>query len=436
MRVVVVGSGAREHALIRKLSAENSVNEVLAVGANAGIANDAEILAPEFHDVRDTVDQIKKARVNLVVIGPEAPLVSGLADSLRAVGIKTFGPNAAASQLESSKLFAKQVMAAANVATAHATKCDSYEAVEAALASRVAPFVVKDDSLASGKGVVVTEDLATALDHARAVLSAGKSVLVEDFLPGVEASLFFVCDGSEAVPLMPARDHKRLLSGDLGPNTGGMGAYAPLPDFSIDRSNDLVAEIARPILTEMRNRGTPFVGLLYAGLMVNEHEINIVEFNVRFGDPETQPVLALMTSSLGELLLAAATEDLKSAQRPEWSQESALTVVMAAPGYPDSPLLGGEVSGLARAARAPNVTVLHAGTGRTSSNAPSSNDLAIVTGGRVLSVTAVGDDLAQARSRAYHAVDLIDFDGAQYRTDIGLSSTSRTDAITTETIVR
>ncbi len=450
-----MGSGAREHALIRKFQAETQVDQVLAVGTNAGIAQDVEVLKPDFDEVRSTVDLIVPTRPDLVVIGPEAPLVAGLADALRAAGVNTFGPSAQAARLESSKAFAKEVMAQAGVATARATYCESLDAVEGVLASQVPPYVVKDDSLAAGKGVLVTDDVLAAVDHARSVLLAGNKVLIEDFLQGKEASVFFVCDGKSAVPLQPMRDHKRLLAGDRGPNTGGMGSYAPLDDFLLDRADALVDEIAKPILIEMERRGTPFVGVLYAGLMVDDGSnldtagkaknlgaavngaaINVVEFNVRFGDPETQSVLRLMDSSLSELLWSAAQGDIDSASSPTWVDASALTVVMAAAGYPENPITGARISGLQLASQVPGVQIYHAGTKSSGGLADTSHDTAIASGGRVLSVSALGADLAQARERAYRAVSSIHFDGAQYRDDIGLSLASALGESTAETIAK
>jgi phosphoribosylamine--glycine ligase len=451
-----VGSGAREHALIRKFQAETQVDQVLAVGTNAGIAQEVEVLKPDFEEVRSTVDLIVPTKPDLVVIGPEAPLVAGLTDALRAAGVNTFGPSAQAARLESSKAFAKEVMAHAGVATARATYCESLEAVEGALASQVPPYVVKDDALAAGKGVLVTNDVLAAIEHARSVFLAGNKVLIEDFLPGKEASIFFICDGKSAVPLQPVRDHKRLLAGDRGPNTGGMGSYAPLSDFSLDQADALVDEIANPILVEMQRRGTPFVGVLYAGLMVDDSsnldmtgitknlstavkigaQVKVVEFNVRFGDPETQSVLRLMDSPLSELLLSAARGDIDSAARPSWASAAAMTVVMAAAGYPERPITGAQISGLQRASQVPGVHIYHAGTKSSASTTDTRHDIATVSGGRVLSISALGADLAEARERAYQAVSSIDFDGAQYRDDIGLPLAPAVDASTAETIAK
>ncbi|MBM3722904.1 MAG: phosphoribosylamine--glycine ligase [Actinobacteria bacterium] len=410
MKVVVVGSGAREHALIKKFKSESEVSEVFAVGENAGIAADAEVLASDFTNIKETVISISKARPDLVVVGPEAPLVAGLVDSLANAGVRTFGPSAKAAELESSKAFAKSVMHSAGVATALASRCTDLDEAKQALLTRKPPYVVKDDALASGKGVVVTEDERQALAHAKEVLLGSGCVLVEDFLPGKEASLFFICDGESALPLIPARDHKRLLDGDLGPNTGGMGAYAPLPDFTSADASRLIEEVAHPILGEMNKRGVAFKGLLYAGLMLDGGSARIVEFNVRFGDPETQSVLPLMSSSLANLLVAAADGDLTSVNAPQWSDAAAVTVVLAADGYPSSPKAGAQISGLVEAATVPNVIVTHAGT--TNVNAPR------VNGGRVLSITATGESAERARDSAYRAVSKIKFEGMQYRGDI------------------
>jgi phosphoribosylamine--glycine ligase len=396
--------------LIKKFKSESEVNEVLAVGGNAGIALEAELLANDFANIPHTAELISSVNPDLVVVGPEAPLVAGLADELARVGVRVFGPFAEAAALESSKAFAKSVMSSAGVATAAADRCTSLSEVEAALAARPGPYVVKDDALASGKGVVVTEDHAEALAHAKEVLSNSGCVLIEDFLAGKEASLFFVCDGERALPLLPSRDHKRLLDDDLGPNTGGMGAYAPLADFTSADADKLIDSVATPVLAEMKKRGSPFKGLLYAGLMLDGGTARIVEFNVRFGDPETQAVLALMNSSLAVLLAAAADVDLVSCAPPRWADGSAVTVVMAAPGYPASPELGGLITGLSEAQMSPQVVITHAGT--TDVSAPR------VNGGRVLSVTATGPTLQSARESAYRGVSKIDFAGRQYRSDI------------------
>ena len=349
--------------------------------------------------------------VDLVVVGPEAPLVAGVADAVRAAGVACFGPTAAAARLEGSKAFAKEVMAAAAVPTALAHVCTTGEAVEAALDAFGAPYVVKDDGLAAGKGVVVTDDRGEALAHAGGCLAAGSTVVVEEYLDGPEVSLFAVTDGETVVPLVPAQDFKRLGDGDTGPNTGGMGAYAPLPWAPDGLVDDVLARVLQPTVDEMAKRGTPFTGLLYAGLALTSRGLRVVEFNARFGDPETQVLLPLLTTSLGTLLRAAATGRLHEVGALRWRDGAAVTVVVASPGYPASARTGGAVDGLSEAGADDGVQVVHAGTATA--------DGGLVTaGGRVLSVTGVGADVREARDRAYAAVARVRIDGGQHRTDI------------------
>jgi phosphoribosylamine--glycine ligase len=325
---------------------------------------------------------------------------------VRAKGIVCFGPSAEAAALEGSKAFAKEVMAAAGVPTARHRVADNDDELRRILDDTTPPYVVKHDGLAAGKGVVVTPDRATALRH-----GAGHRVVVEDYLDGPEVSLFALTDGTTVVPLTPAQDFKRLLDDDEGPNTGGMGAYSPLPWAPDDLVAEIVARVLEPTVREMGRRGTPFAGLLYAGLALTASGIRVVEFNARFGDPETQVVLPLLRTPLGGLLHAAATGDLLSAPKLDWAGDAAVTVVVASPGYPDAPATGGVIGGLAAAGAVPGVTVYHAGTRRI-------GDDIVSAGGRVLSVTAVGADLGAARRSAYAAVDAIELDGGQHRTDI------------------
>ncbi|MDQ3324918.1 MAG: phosphoribosylamine--glycine ligase, partial [Actinomycetota bacterium] len=349
--------------------------------------------------------------VDLVVLGPEAPLVAGVADDVRAAGVVCFGPSGEAARLEGSKAYAKEVMAAAEVPTALAHVCSASAAVEAALDAFGAPYVVKDDGLAAGKGVVVTDDRAAALAHGEACLAGGGEVVVEEFLDGPEVSLFAVCDGSIVVPLLPAQDFKRLGDGDAGPNTGGMGAYAPLPWAPPGLVRDVTARVLQPTMREMARRGTPFVGLLYVGLALTARGVRVVEFNVRFGDPETQVLLPLLEPCLGTLLLAAATGRLEQAEPLRWRPGAAVAVVVAAAGYPASPRTGDEVAGLERAEQTEGVHVIHAGTAEGEGGLVSA-------GGRVLAVVGVGADVAEARSRAYAGVEPVTLAGAQHRTDI------------------
>jgi phosphoribosylamine--glycine ligase len=408
VRALVIGSGGREHALVVGLAADPDVTEVHAAPGNAGIAADASAV----HDVQATdpnavVALTRRVGADLVVVGPEAPLVAGVADAVRAAGVACFGPSAAAARLEGSKAFAKDVMASAGVPTAMAHVCDTAEEVAAALDAFGAPYVVKDDGLAAGKGVVVTDDRDVALAHA----AACDQVLVEEYLDGPEVSLFCLSDGHTARALQPAQDFKRIGDGDTGPNTGGMGAYTPLPWAPADLVPDVLERVVQPTIDEMAARGTPFTGLLYAGLALTSRGLRVVEFNARFGDPETQAVLALESAPLGTLLLAAATGGLSAVEIPHFRTGAAVTVVVAAPGYPGTPRTGDPIRGLAEAGALEGVRVLHAGTRLVDGQVVSA-------GGRVLSVTAVGDDLARARDRAYEAVRLVDLAGGQYRTDI------------------
>ncbi|WP_433299767.1 phosphoribosylamine--glycine ligase [Actinoplanes sp. CA-030573] len=406
MRVLLIGSGGREHALAVGLAADPSVDFLAAAPGNPGIAQLAEIHAVTATDPGAVAALAVELAADLVVVGPEAPLVAGVADAVRAKGIACFGPSAAAAQLEGSKAFAKDVMAAAGVPTARSAACTSAEQVDRALADLGAPYVVKNDGLAAGKGVVVTSSLEEARRHAA---DCGK-VVIEEYLSGPEVSLFVVTDGTAAVPLMPAQDFKRLGDGDEGPNTGGMGAYAPLDWAPDDLVPQVMREVVEPTLAEMRSRGIPFAGLLYVGLALTPDGPKVIEFNARFGDPETQVVLALLATPLGGLLEAAATGKLAAHPPLRWHEGAAVTVVVASQNYPGTPRTGDVITG----AEVPGV--IHAGTARRDDGA------LISAGGRVLSVTALGADLAAAREAAYALVDGVTLDGAQYRTDIALAA--------------
>ena len=422
MKVLIVGSGAREHAIVRALMRDENVTGIECAPGNAGIAGDVTTLPLDVTDTQAIAALALDRGSDLVVIGPEAPLVAGAADAVRAAGIACFGPSAQAAQLEGSKAFAKEVMAEAGVPTAMALVCTDEDQIDGALDTFTrpgTPHVVKDDGLAGGKGVVVTDDRAVAAAHARACLAGGSAVVMEEFLDGPEVSLFAITDGTCVVPLQPAQDFKRAHDDDAGPNTGGMGAYSPLPWAPADVVDDVTARVLQPMIDAMAARGTPFVGLLYAGLAMTSRGIRVVEFNARFGDPETQVVLARLQSGLGGLMMAAATGHLETHPAPVWSSDAAVTVVIAAQGYPESPLTGDVIAGLDDAAASAGVDILHAGT-----RVQDDGSIA-ASGGRVLSVTAVGDTLHQARERAYTAVDLIILEGSHHRRDIALAAATK-----------
>lgn len=413
--VLVVGSGGREHALALSLARDAGVR-VHAAPGNPGIAAVATLHDVDPMDGTSVADLAASIEADLVVIGPEAPLVAGVADAVRARGIAVFGPSAAAARLEGSKAFSKEVMAAAGVPTARSRTCTTSEEVAAALEEFGAPYVVKDDALAAGKGVVVTRDRGEALAHAAA---CGR-VVVEEFLQGPEVSVFAVCDGTTAVALQPAQDFKRIFDGGRGPNTGGMGSYSPLPWAPADLRETVIRDIVQPTLDEMTRRGAPFVGCLYVGLALTEQGPRVIEFNCRFGDPDIQPVLALLESSLVDLLSAAATGSLASVPPPVFADGAAVTVVLASRGYPESSSKGDVIRGVGAANGVHDVDVIHAGTTIVPAPEPGDPDHRhlVTAGGRVLAVRAAGYDVADARARAYAAADLISFDGLQRRSDI------------------
>lgn len=415
MKVLVLGPGGREHAIIRALLRDSAVTEIHSAPGNAGIAADVPVHAIDANDPRAAVALATDLAVDLVVIGPEAPLVAGVSDALREQGFPVFGPSKAAALLEGSKAFAKEVMASAGVPTAMAHIATNRAEAESALTSFGAPYVVKDDGLAAGKGVVVTDDYDTALAHAESCFAAGGGVVIEEFLDGPEVSLFVISDGATCLPLSPAQDFKRIFDGDRGPNTGGMGAYTPLPWLPEGFVEDVIERVAQPTVDEMARRGTPFVGLLYCGLAATSRGIRVIEFNARFGDPETQVVLARLRTPLGALLLAAAKGELPADLALDWDPRSAVDVVIASQNYPDTPRKGDPISGLARAAAPENVHIDHAGTA-------SVNGETVTAGGRVLAVVALGETLDQARQAAYAGVQEISWEGAQYRTDIALAA--------------
>ena len=419
MKVLVLGSGAREHAIVKALGADPAVDAVVVAPGNPGMDAVAlcEPLPGGISDSASAVEVARRHGVDLVVVGPEAPLVAGVADALREAGFAVFGPSAAAARLEGSKAFAKDVMAAAEVPTGLARVCTTVEEVADALDAMGAPHVVKDDGLAAGKGVVVTQDREQALEHARACLAKdGGRVVVEEFLSGPEVSLFCVSDGRTVLPLAPAQDFKRVGDGDEGPNTGGMGAYSPLDWAPPSLADEVVTRIAQPTIEEMARRGTPFVGVLFVGLALTPRGPRVIEFNARFGDPETQVVLARLTTPLGALLHAAATGTLDDVGALSWSSEHAVTVVVAAADYPATPRTGDPITGIEDVDDVPTAYVLHAGTGRAD------DGTLVSAGGRVLSVVALGDSLSQARSRVYEAVERIALEGSHHRGDIALAA--------------
>ncbi|MGI5205363.1 phosphoribosylamine--glycine ligase [Spirillospora sp. CA-108201] len=414
MRVLVLGSGGREHALVRALHRDPAVTALHCAPGNPGTAEIADNHQLDPTNRTAVVELAARLGVGLVVIGPEAVLVAGVGDALRKAGIPCFGPDRAAARIEASKAFAKEVMAAAGVPTADSRVCESSGQAEEALDAFGPPYVVKDDGLAAGKGVVVTESRDEALRHA----DACDRVVVEEYLDGPEVSLFALCDGQHAVPLLPAQDFKRAHDGDEGPNTGGMGAYTPLPWAPPDLVDEVMSTVVQPTVDELRRRETPYVGVLYAGLALTSQGVRVVEFNARFGDPETQVVLDRLATPVATLLQACAIGGLDPSLRLEWLPGAAVTVVVAAEGYPAAPAKGDEITGLDEAAAVEGAYVLHAGTALGGEGRP------VASGGRVLNVVGTGPDLAAARAGAYEAVSRIGLRGSHHRTDIALKAIS------------
>jgi phosphoribosylamine--glycine ligase len=421
VKVLVVGSGAREHALALALSRDPSVTGIAVAPGNPGTAQIAENLPV------DPLDPVAVAALStgfdLVVVGPEAPLVAGVADAVRDKGIPVFGPSAAAAQIEGSKSFAKDVMAAAGVPTAQADSCETADEAVQALERRDPPYVVKADGLAAGKGVLVSDDLLAAESFARDALSTvGARVVIEDYLLGPEVSLFAITDGATVLPMLPAQDHKRVGDDDTGPNTGGMGAYAPLPWLPTGTVEEVTRTVLQPVVDEMARRGTPFQGLLYAGLAITAKGPEVVEFNCRFGDPETQSVLAMLETPLGEVLLKAATGDLAGTEL-RWRAGASVTVVVAAEGYPGTPAKDDaiEIGDLPE-----GVDVLHAGT-------RDDDGTVVSAGGRVLSVTSTGLSLQDARAKAYAGVEAVSLRGGFSRSDIAAKAARGEIAVPTRT---
>lgn len=425
MKVLVLGPGGREHAIIRALIKDPAVQQVDAAPGNAGIAQLVPVHAIDANNPAEAVALAQELSSDLVVIGPEAPLAAGVSDALREAGFAVFGPSQSAALLEGSKAFAKEVMASAQVPTALAKVATSRAEAEDALATFGAPYVVKDDGLAAGKGVVVTEDYAAALAHAETCFAAGGSVVIEEYLDGPEVSLFVISDGTTCLPLSPAQDFKRIFNNDEGPNTGGMGAYTPLPWLPEGFVQEVIDRVAQPTIDEMARRGTPFVGVLYCGLAATKRGIRVIEFNARFGDPETQAVLARLRTPLGGVLLAAAKGELPADLALDWDPRTAVDVVMAAENYPDTPRKGDVITGIEAAEALDGVHVDHAGTTAQDGNI-------LTAGGRVLAVVALGEDLTSARATAYEAIGKISWEGAQYRTDIALAAAENRISIPTE----
>lgn len=417
MKVLLLGSGGREHALARAIAKSPKLTELITAPGNPGTAKLGRNVFVDLNSPSAIRELAEKLQPDLVVIGPEAPLVVGAADELRAHNFPVFGPDKAAARLEGSKAFAKTIMQAALVPTAASVACKTLAEAREALERFGAPYVVKQDGLAAGKGVVVTSDLSAATRHAEACIETladphVPAVVIEEFLDGPEASVFCLSDGKTVLPLPAAQDFKRAYDNNEGPNTGGMGAYSPLPWAPEDLAERTATEIAQPVIDEMAKRGTPFVGLLYVGLALTTRGPRVVEFNVRFGDPETQSVLERIDSDLLEYFWAAATGSLSAMPEFAVSLEAVVNVVLAAPGYPEAPQKGGVITGVEAAEGIKGVHVIHAGT------AIGEDGTLRASGGRVLSVVARGEDLDSARARAYEAMEKIHLDGGYYRSDI------------------
>jgi phosphoribosylamine--glycine ligase len=425
MRVLVVGGGGREHAIVRALARTHGRTDLLCAPGNAGIAMDARCLEVSADDVRGIVDVAVAQSIDLVVVGPEAPLVAGLVDSLEASGIAAFGPRAEAARIEGSKIHAKELMAAAGVPTAAHTVLRSREEARDHLACAPYPAVLKADGLAAGKGVIIAQSEAEARQATDVFFVERRfgttEVVLEEHLEGEELSLLAVCDGENVSPLAPAQDYKRIFDGDRGANTGGMGSYSPVPGFDRERTDEIVAAVHQPVVDLMRRRGTPYSGVLYAGLMITDAGPKVLEFNCRFGDPETQAVLPRLRSSLLDLCRSAREPGGLAGTVADFDDRWAVTVVLASAGYPESSSKGDVIAGLEDAARMRDVEVIHAGTARR-------NGDIVTAGGRVLNVTALGASPTEARDRAYEAANMISFAGMQMRTDIAERAVSRVGA--------
>ena len=426
MNILVIGSGGREHGLCWAIAKSPLCDRLICAPGNGGIADVAECMALDIGDHQAVISLARDNEVDFVVVGPEVPLVAGLADDLRAAGIKTFGPTAAAAQLEGSKGFTKDLCAKHNIPTAAYARFSDADAAKAYVQEQAAPLVIKADGLAAGKGVVIAQSLEDAGETVDDIFggafgAAGAEVVIEDYLVGEEASFFALVDGKNVLPLATAQDHKQVGDGDTGPNTGGMGAYSPAPVMSEELCQRTVTEIIEPTVAAMAEAGTPFQGVLFAGLMITEKGPELIEYNVRFGDPECQVLMVRLRDDLVTLLLAAADGQLDHVSA-RWADEAALTVVMAAKGYPGSYEKNTEIGNLAEAGADENVEIFHAGTGRSETGA------CLATGGRVLNVTAMGANVAEAQAKAYAAVDKVDWPGGFCRRDIGWRAVAREEA--------
>ena len=423
MKVLVVGGGGREHAIVQALNRSPSVSEVLCAPGNAGIAEDARIVEAGAEDVPAIVEEARTEAAGLVVVGPEAPLVSGLVDELESGGIPAFGPTAAAAKLEGSKAFAKEMMAEAGVPTAGYAVVRNSEEALGRIAETEFPAVLKADGLAAGKGVIICENEEDARDAVNVFFGERRfgqtEVVIEEFLDGEELSLLALCDGENVVPLAPAQDYKRIFDGDEGPNTGGMGSYSPVPGVDPSRVEELADAVHRSVIDLMASRGTPFRGVLYAGLMMTSAGPKVLEFNTRFGDPETQAVLPRLRSDLAELCLASREPGGLAGMSADFADDWAVTLVLASAGYPESASKGDVIRGLGDAAALDGIAVTHAGTARDA------DGNVVTAGGRVINVTALGPGPAEARDLAYEAAAMIDFEGMQLRTDIARRATER-----------